>query len=198
MIESALEKAGRGAAPSTGPHAHEIQAFGTVVPVPIALAEATRREGVENLNQLLADLMALRDLYKKHHWQASGATFYQLHLLYDKHAGEQTELVDAVAERVMQLGGLSIAMAADVAETTLIPRPPKGREAVPAQLSRLLHAHEVVLQEARAMARQAAHGGDDGTNDLLVSGIIRTNETQVWFLAEHLNDGPLVHAEGGG
>jgi starvation-inducible DNA-binding protein len=183
------------AVPLTGRHAHEIQAFGTVVPVPIALAEGARRESVTNLNQLLADTMTLRDLYKKHHWQVSGATFYPLHLLFDKHAGEQSELIDEIAERVMKLGGLSIAMAADVAETTLIPRPPKGREEVPVQLSRLLHAHEVVLKEARAMARHAAEAGDDGTNDLLVSDVIRTNETQVWFVASHVVEAPTVHTD---
>jgi starvation-inducible DNA-binding protein len=151
--------------------------------------------GVENLNQLLADTMTLRDLYKKHHWQVAGPTFYQLHLLFDKHYEEQNALVDKVAERVQLLGGVSIAMAADVAETTIIPRPPKSREEVPVQISRLLHAHEVVLKEARTMARLAIAGGDDGTNDLIVSDVIRTNELQVWFLAEHVVDTPVVRAQ---
>jgi starvation-inducible DNA-binding protein len=176
----------RGATPLTEQRDLETQAFGAVMRMPIALAEDARRASIDKLNQLLANVLTLRDLYKKHHWQASGPTFYQLHLLFDKHAGEQAELVDSIAERVMILGGVSIAMAADVAEATEIPRPPKGREAAPVQLSRLLHAHEIVLQEARAMARQAASEGDDGTNDLLVSDVIRTNEMQVWFLAEHL------------
>src|SRR5438552_15687887 len=184
------------AAPLTGQHAHEIQAFGSVVAMPLALAEATRRESAANLNQLLADTLTLRDLYKKHHWQVSGPTFYQLHLLFDKHFNEQNELVDLIAERIMMLGGVSIAMSADVAEMTLVPRPPKGREEVPVQVSRLLHAHEIVLKEARTMARQAAQDSDDGTNDLLVSSVIRTNEMQVWFVAEHVVDGPLVHADG--
>ncbi len=164
--------------------------------MPIALAQSTRRGSADNLNQVLADTITLRDLYKKHHWQVSGATFYQLHLLFDKHFGEQNELVDLIAERIMMLGGISIAMSADVAEMTLIPRPPKGREEVPVQISRLLHAHEIILKEAHAMARKADEEGDDGTNDLLVSNVIRTNEMQVWFVAEHLVDGPLVHADG--
>ena len=189
-------KVTRSAAPLTGQRAHEIQAFGSVVPMPIALAEDTRRESADNLNQLLADTMTLRDLYKKHHWQVSGPTFYQLHLLFDKHFNEQSELVDLLAERVMLLGGVSVAMSADVAEMTRVPRPPRGREEVPVQLSRLLHAHEIALQGARALARKAAEEGDDGTNDLLVSSVIRTNEMQVWFVAEHLVDGPLVHADG--
>jgi hypothetical protein len=113
-----------------------------------------------------------------------------------KHFGEQNELVDLIAERIMMLGGVSIAMSADVAETTLIPRPPSGREEVPVQISRLLHAHEIVLKEARAMARKAEEEGDDGTNDLLISNVIRTHEMQVWFVAEHLVDGPLVRADG--
>jgi starvation-inducible DNA-binding protein len=140
--------------------------------------------------------MTLRDLYKKHHWQVSGPTFYQLHLLFDKHFNEQSELVDQIAERIMMLGGVSVAMSADVAEATQIPRPPKGREEVPVQISRLLEAHEIVLVEARKMARNAAEEDDDGTNDLLVSNVIRTNEAQVWFVAEHLVDSPLVNADG--
>jgi starvation-inducible DNA-binding protein len=175
--------------------AHETQPYRQLIKLPIALSEHICRESVENLNQLLADVITLRDLYKKHHWQVSGPTFYQLHLLFDKHYEQQNELVDAVAERIQLLGGVSLAMAHDVAETTLIPRPPKGREEVPVQISRLLHAHEIVLEESRAMARLAAAHGDDGTNDLLVSSVIRQNELQVWFVAEHVVDTPLVRAE---
>ena len=86
-------------------------------------------------------------------------------------------------------------MSHDVAEATIIPRPPKGREQVPVQISRLLHAHEIVLNEARAMARIAAERDDQGTNDLLVSDVIRTNELQVWFVAEHVVDTPVVRAD---
>src|SRR5262245_16800907 len=187
-------KSNRSAAPLTHQHAHAIQAYGTVIPMPLALGTDIRLNSATNLNQLLADTITLRDLYKKSHWQVSGPTFYQLHLLFDKHAGEQTELIDEIAERIMTLGGISVAMAADVADATTIPRPPKGREEAPVQISRLLEAHEIVLLSARAMAKQAAQSGDDGTNDLLVSAVIRTNELQVWFLAEHLVDVPLVRA----
>jgi len=182
------------ARPLVHQHAHEIQPFGHLVKLPIALSETACKESVESLNQILADTITLRDLYKKHHWQVSGPTFYQLHLLFDKHYEEQDALVDVIAERIQLLGGVSVAMAADVAETTLIPRPPKGREEPPVQISRLLHAHEIVLEEARAMARRAAQAGDDGTNDLLVSDVIRRNELQVWFIAEHVVDAPLVRA----
>jgi len=183
-----------GARPHIGQRAAEIQAFGTIAKLPNALSETVCQASVERLNQILADTMTLRDLYKKHHWQVSGKTFYQLHLLFDKHYDEQVELVDQIAERIQTLGGLSYAMAADVAENTNIPRPPKGREEVPVQISRLLTAHEIILQHARASARKAAEMGDDGTNDLLVSDVIRTGETQVWFLAEHLVDTPQVIA----
>jgi starvation-inducible DNA-binding protein len=182
------------AQPLTHQQAHEIQPFGHLVRMPIALSENACKESVEHLNQLLADTMTLRDLYKKHHWQVAGATFYQLHLLFDKHYEQQSELVDAIAERIQMLGGVSLAMAPDVAEATLIPRPPKGREEAPVQISRLLHAHEIVLKEARTMARLASERGDDGTNDLIVSDIVRTNEQQVWFVAEHVVDVPVVAA----
>lgn len=176
-------------------HTREIQPFGKIAKLSIALDETVCAAGVGLLNQILADTMTLRDLYKKHHWQVAGPTFYQLHLLFDKHHGEQVALVDALAERVQILGGISLAMAPDVAETTSIPRPPRGREEAPVQLSQLLEAHEIILEETRAAARQTAEAGDDGTNDLLVSQVIRTNELQVWFLAEHLVNVPPAQAD---
>jgi starvation-inducible DNA-binding protein len=175
--------------------AGQVQAYGTVNhALPLELEEPVRLEMTEQLNLLLADTMTLRDLYKKSHWQVSGPTFYQLHLLFDKHYDEQSELVDLLAERIQLLGGVSIAMAADVAETTQIKRPPRGREEVPVQISRLLDAHQVIIGECRVLARRAAQLGDDGTNDLVVSDVLRTNELQVWFLSEHLVEMPLVKA----
>lgn len=174
---------------------HEIQAFGHLTHRPIALSETAARQSVENLNQVLADTVTLRDLYKKHHWQLAGPTFEQLHLLFDKHYEAQNELVDTIAERIQMLGGVTLAMGGDIAEVSIIPRPPKGREEAPVQISRLLHAHEILLEEARSMARQATEAGDDGTNDLLVSDVIRTNEKQAWFLSEHVVDVPLVRAD---
>ena len=184
----------KAAEPLVHQHAPEIQPYGHIVRMPLALSENVCKESVETLNQLLADTMTLRDLYKKHHWQLAGPTFYQLHLLFDKHYSEQNELVDAIAERIQMLGGVSIALAPDVAEMTLIPRPPKGREEVPVQIGRLLHAHEIVLKEARTMARLAADSGDDGSNDLIVTDVIRRNELQAWFVAEHVVNVPLSHA----
>ena len=184
------------AQPRLHQRAGEIQAYGTVTNIlPLDLEEPVRLEMTEQLNQLLADSMTIRDLYKKSHWQVAGPTFYQLHLLYDKHFDEQVELVDSIAERIQLLGGISLAMAADVAETTQIERPPRGREEVPVQLSRLLDAHQVIIIEARTLARRASELGDDGTNDLVVSDVLRTNELQVWFLSEHLVNVPLVKAQ---
>jgi starvation-inducible DNA-binding protein len=184
------------AQPALHQRARETQPFDAVTAeLPLGLPVETREEMARLLNQILADTMTLRDLYKKSHWQVSGPTFYQLHLLFDKHYTEQIELVDEVAERIQVLGGIAIAMAHDVAETTRIDRPPRGREEVPVQISRLLEAHEIIIKEVRASARQAAEMGDDGTNDLLVSEVLRTNEFQVWFLSEHLVKMPLVIAK---
>jgi starvation-inducible DNA-binding protein len=152
----------------------------------IALSRNTRADSVALLNQILADTMTLRDLYKKHHWQVSGAVFYQLHTLFDQHHDQQEDLVDAIAERIQTLGGVAIAMAADVAETTLLARAPRDREEPSLQLARLVSAHERVLHIVRAAARRASELGDDGTNDLLVGDVIRTNEKQAWFVQEHL------------
>jgi starvation-inducible DNA-binding protein len=183
------------ATPILSQAAEETQAWGELIRMPIALSDQARRQSVENLNQVLADTMVLRDLYKKHHWQVSGPTFYQLHLLFDKHYEEQNELIDQIGERIQKLGGLAVAMAHDVAEMTTLPRPPRGREEVPVQITRLLQAHEQILEQCRAFAREAADCGDDGTNDLLVSDVIRANEKQVWFVAEHVVDTPIVRAE---
>jgi starvation-inducible DNA-binding protein len=176
--------------------APELQAYGTVTnTMPLQLEQAVRLEMTEQLNQLLADTITLRDLYKKSHWQVAGPTFYQLHLLFDKHYEEQNELVDTIAERIQLLGGISIAMAADVAELTRIPRPPKGREEVPVQLSRLLDAHQVILSHCRELADRSDKLGDAGTNDMVVSDVLRTGELQVWFVSEHLVEAPLVEAD---
>ena len=184
------------AQPRLHQRAKEIQAYGTVShALPLELEEPVRLEMTEQLNQLLADTITLRDLYKKSHWQVAGPTFYQLHLLFDKHFDEQVELVDSIAERIQLLGGVSIAMAADVAETTQIERPPRGREEVPVQLSRLLDAHQIIIRDSRKLARRASELGDDGTNDLVVSEVLRSNELQIWFLSEHLVNMPLVEAE---
>ena len=184
------------AQPRLHQRAREIQSYGTVSHMlPLELEEPVRLEMTEQLNQLLADTMTLRDLYKKSHWQVAGPTFYQLHLLFDKHYDEQVELVDSIAERIQLLGGITIAMAADVAETTQIERPPRGREEVPVQLSRLLDAHQIIIRHVRTLARRASELGDDGTNDLVVSEVLRTNELQAWFLSEHLVNVPLVEAK---
>jgi len=184
------------AQPRIHQRAAEIQAYGTVShALPLDLDESVRLEMTEQLNLLLADSITLRDLYKKSHWQVAGPTFYQLHLLFDKHFGEQVEIVDTIAERIQLLGGISLAMAADVAETTRIERPPRGREEVPVQISRLLDAHQIIIGHCRELAARASELEDDGTNDLVVSDVLRTNELESWFLSEHLVEMPLVHAQ---
>src|SRR5438132_11675194 len=184
------------AQPRLHQRAAEIQAYGTVNHLlPLELEEPVRLEVTAQLNQVLADTMTLRDLYKKSHWQVAGPTFYQLHLLSDKHFDEQVELVDSIAERIQLLGGVSIAMAHDGAEITQIERPPRGREEVPVQLSRLLDAHQVIIGQVRKLSRRAAELGDDGTNDLVVSEVLRRNELQAWFLSEHLVGAALVHTK---
>lgn len=197
LVARPSTRSGR-AAPILNQRAPEVQKYGERFSVPNGLSDKVCSASIAVLNQVLADTMMLRDLYKKHHWQMSGATFYQLHLLLDKHYEEQADLMDMIAERIQALGGISLAMPADVAAATRIEQPPKGREEVPVQLSRLLEAHEIILKEAREGAKQAADQGDDGTNDLLISDVVRTGELQSWFIAEHLVALPIVRADGSG
>ena len=171
----------------------ESQVYGTVVRVPaLELDEPVRREITSRLNQLLADTITLRDLYKKCHWQVTGRTFYQLHLLFEKHFAEQMELVDAIAERIQLLGGVTLVMGADVAETTQIKRQPRGREEVSVQLARLVDAHRIIIRDCRMLARRASALNDDGASDLVVSQVLRTNERQVWFVSGHAVNAPLA------
>ena len=174
----------------------EVQAYGTVRNLPIGLDAAARKANAELLNQILADTITLYSMYKKHHWQVSGPTFYQLHLLFDKHADEQLALVDLLAERVQTLGGVATGMPADVARISKIENPPAGAEEVPVMISRLLEAHELICGEVREAIDRTDENKDWGTNDLLMSDVLRTNELQVWFVSQHVVDEPLVHAGG--
>ena len=188
------EQARRMSQPLLHQHGREIQSFGTLRQFPLGLAHNARMLSCERLNQILSDSQILYSLYKKHHWLMRGPTFYQLHLLLDKHAGEQLKLIDQIAERIQTLGGIAVSDPRHVAEITRVPRPPNGCEEVPAMLSRLLEAHELILVDAHDAAKRTADLGDDGTNDVIISDVIRTNEMQTWFLAEHLVDTPLVRA----
>ena len=177
-------------------HAKEIQKFGEVTQdLPHPLDAKVRQEMCAKMNQLLADSIQLRDMYKKHHWQVAGPTFYQLHLLFDKHFDEQVEIVDTIAERIQVLGGVSIAMGGDVAQMTKIPAPPRGREEVPVQISRLLEAHKMIMETCHEIADAAEDAGDDGTNDMVISDVLRTNELQSWFVGQHVVNMPLVIAQ---
>ena len=180
--------------PHLGQHAPEVQRFGTLRLLPIDLSVEARGESTQVLNRILADTMILNALYKKHHWLVSGPTFYQLHLLFDKHAGEQLELVDLLAERVQSLGGIAVGDPRHAAELTRIERPPDGAEEVPVMIGRLLDAHETIIAAVRDAITRTEKNGDWGSNDLLMSDVLRRNELQVWFLSEHLVDVPLVDA----
>jgi starvation-inducible DNA-binding protein len=190
----ATSERAHGSQPLLEQHGPLIQEYGMLRLLPIALGHDARLQSCQLLNQILADTMILYSLYKKHHWQMRGPTFEQLHLLLDKHAGEQLELIDTLAERVQMLGGVAIADPRHVAEVTTIERAPDGVEEVPVMLARLLSAHESIITAVRNAIEQTAQNGDGGSNDLLIGDALRTHEQQVWFLAEHLVDTPLLRA----
>jgi starvation-inducible DNA-binding protein len=181
-----------GSQPLFHQHGVEVQEFGKMRLFPLALDFEARLESVQLLNQILSDSMILYALYKKHHWLVRGPTFFQLHLLLDKHAEEQLKLIDLLGERVQTLGGVAVGDPRLAAEITTVPRAPDGAEEVPAMLSRLLEAHEIIIEKVREAITKTAESRDDGTNDLLMSDVLRTNELQVWFVAEHLVDVPVV------
>jgi starvation-inducible DNA-binding protein len=185
----------RSADPRLDERGPEFQAFATLRRLPIALDADARGKSCEALNEILADSMILYALYKKHHWLVAGPTFYQLHLLFDKHAEEQTELIDLLAERVQSLGGIAVGDPRHAAELTTIPRPPDGAEEVAGMIDRTLHAHEIVIEKIRAAITTTEEVEDWGSNDLLMGDVLRRHELQVWFLAEHVVAVPLLDAD---
>lgn len=174
------------------PLGREVQPFDEMRTLPIGLDERARTASCELLNEILADTTVLYALYKKHHWNVAGPTFYQLHLLFDKHAEEQLELVDVLAERVQTLGGIAVGDPRHAAELTTIERPPDGAEDVPAMITRLLRAHEAIIGKVRDGIEATEKTKDWGTNDILMSDVLRRHELQVWFIGEHLVDVPLI------
>ncbi len=183
-----------GSQPLLHQHGPEIQLFGSVRRLPLSLSTEARAESCQLLNQVLVDSQILYSLYKKHHWLMRGHTFYQLHLLLDKHANEQLALIDMIAERIQTLGGVAVGDPRHAAELTQIQRPPNGVEEVPVMLSRLLDAHETIISTVRDAIKRTNQNDDAGSNDMLMGDILRGHETQVWFIAEHLVDTPLVRA----
>src|SRR5436189_4435602 len=192
--DNGRRRARRSPNPRLGIRAPELQRFGSLRLLPIALSAEARQESCQLLNEILADSTILYALYKKHHWLVAGPTFYQLHLLFDKHAEEQLELVDMLAERVQMLGGISVGDPRHAAELTSIPRPPNGAEEVPVVLGRLLDTHETIIEKVRAALDKTETSKDMGSNDLLMGDVLRRHEMQVWFLAEHVVEVPLVEA----
>jgi starvation-inducible DNA-binding protein len=178
--------------PHLAPLGVEVQKFGSLRLAPIALEEKARSESCRLLNIILADTMILYSLYKKHHWLVAGPTFYQLHLLFDKHAEEQNEIVDILAERVQSLGGIAVGDPRHAAELTTLDRPPNGAEDVPAMIHRLLDAHEAIIEKVRDAIDRTEKSGDWGSNDILMSDVLRRNELQTWFVSSHVVDIPLV------
>ena len=170
----------------------EIQCFDTLRALPIGLPDEAKMSSCRLLNEILADSMVLSALYKKHHWLVAGPTFYQLHLLFDKHAEEQTEIIDLLAERVQSLGGIAVGDPRHAAELTTIPRAPDGAEEVSVMIDRTLRAHETIIKKVRAAIKTTEESEDWGSNDVLMSDVLRRHELQVWFLAEHVVDVPLI------
>lgn len=178
--------------PRLAPLGIEVQKFGSLRLAPIALSATARSVSCQLLNVILADSMILYSLYKKHHWLVAGPTFYQLHLLFDKHAEEQSALIDQLAERVQSLGGIAVGDPRHAAELTTIDRPPNGSEDVPAMIHRLLNAHEEIIEKVRDGIDKTEESKDWGSNDLLMGDVLRTNELQVWFVSSHVVDIPLI------
>jgi starvation-inducible DNA-binding protein len=171
-----------------------IQQFNQQHYVPLGLPEDALKRSISALNQLLADSITMYYLYKKHHWQVAGPTFYQLHLLLDKHAEEIEATIDLLAERIQSLGGVAVAMPFDVAERTKLERPPIGEEDIPAMLARTANAHSQIIKELREAIDLTEQNKDSGTNDLLVSNVLRVHELQLWFITQHLVDTPLIQS----
>ena len=161
--------------------APEIQAYGSVShSLPLELEEPVRLEITERLNQLLADTITIRDLYKKSHWQVAGPTFYQLHLLFDKHFEQQSELVDAIAERIRALGFPAPGTYTEFAKLSSIPETP-GVPPATDMVRLLVEGHEAVARTARKIFPAVEKASDEPTADLLTQRL-QVHEKTAWML----------------
>lgn len=148
----------------------------------LALDPDAVKKNARNLQVILANTIYMYQLYKKYHWHVTGKDFYQYHLLFDKHAGEQPALIDGIAERMRTLGLDVAAMPMDVsADATLSEKEAAGHDPQ-AMVRNLLNAHEEYLKHVREAVAVTEDAGDDGTNDLLVSDVMRVHELQTWFI----------------
>lgn len=66
----------------------------------------SRSKIVEILNQRVANLLVLYSQAKNAHWNCKGVLFYELHLLFDRVAGELLAPIDTLAERLASMGGV--------------------------------------------------------------------------------------------
>lgn len=148
-------------------------------------AEAVKKNH-GNLQVILANTIYMYQLYKKYHWHVTGKDFYQYHLLFDKHAEQQPALIDLLAERMRTLGLNVAAMPMDVsADATLTEKEEAGHDAQ-AMVRNLLAAHEGYIKIVRTAIKVTEETNDAGTNDILVSNVLRVHELQTWFIRSSL------------
>lgn len=153
----------------------------------IGITEKNLNKSVKLLTVLLADEMTLYIKTRKFHWNVSGASFMELHQLFQSQYTELEETIDLIAERINKLGGKTIGTLKEFADYTRISESPDKYPDQIEMLKELLSDHEHVITEMRKDIEGAAEKSKDiGTLDFL-TGLMEQHETTAWILRRYLN-----------
>lgn len=146
----------------------------------------------KNLQIALANSIFIYNLYKKYHWHVRGRDFYQYHLLFDEHAKQQLPIIDSLAERLRTLGFMAPGMPGDVERNKSVNEPDTSDFTPLVLCESLLKVHDAYLKHLRSTIDIADEVDDEGTEDFLVSDVLRVHELQVWFLRSSIENTEVI------
>ena len=152
----------------------------------IGITEKHLHKSITLLSAILSNEMTLYVKTRKFHWNVAGASFMELHKLFEAQYTELEAIIDTVAERIGKLGGKTIGT---MNEFTLLSRIVEHPNQYPVQktmLTELLSNHEALIAELRKdIDVSTDENHDAGTADLL-TGIMQQHETIAWILRKYL------------
>lgn len=139
------------------------------------------------LNVVLADATVLYIKSRKFHWNVSGESFMELHLLFEKHYKQLEKAIDEIAERINKLGFKTPGTMAEFIKTATLKEAPGKYPARQDMIKELLKDHEAVIIALRKYIDECDDKlGDVGTADFLTD-LIKEHETLAWTLRRYFS-----------
>lgn len=153
----------------------------------IGLESDVRQPVVKILNASLANEAILTQKTRNAHWNVSGVSFFELHILFEAQYKQLNEISDKIAERVRMLGGVTIASFEEFIKHA---RLSEHSTEIP-DILQLLADHETVIRFLREDIRKCSEEyEDEGTVDLLV-GVMSLHEKMAWMLRAYIENGTV-------